>query len=62
MAQWREHSPSFAVAQAGPNVTFELSLLLVLVLALRVFSQGFQFSSLCKKPTFKVPIRPGDSG
>ena len=53
MAQWREHSPSSAVAQAGPNVTFELSLLLVLVLAPRVFSQGFQFSPSAKNQRSK---------
>ena len=44
------------------SVICGLSLLLVLVPALRVFLQVLRFSSLCKNQHFQIPIRPGSSG
>ena len=62
MAQWREHSPSSAVAQAGPNVTFELSLLLVLVLAPRVFLRvsSFPLSAKNQRSKFQFDLETVD--
>ena len=43
----------------GPGVICGLSLLLVLVLAQRVFLRVLPFSSLHKNQHFQIPIRPG---
>ena len=43
----------------GPGVICGLSLLLVLVLAPRVFLRLLRFSSLHKNQNFQIPIRPG---
>ena len=43
----------------GPGVICGLSLLLVLVLAPRVFLRVFRFSSLLKNQHFQIPIRSG---
>ena len=43
----------------GPGVICGLSLLLVLVLAPRVFLRVLRFSSLHKNQHFQIPIRPG---
>ena len=43
----------------GPGVICGLSLLLVLVLATRVFLRVLRFSSLHKNQHFQIPIRPG---
>ena len=54
--------------QCGPGlipclgVICGLSLLLVLVPALRVFLRVLQFSSLHKNQHFQIPIQPGNSG
>ena len=56
MAQWWEHSPPTNVArvQFRPSVTCRLSLLLVLVLAPRVFLRVLRFSSLHKNQHSKL--------
>ena len=46
----------------GPGVICGLSLLLVLVLAPRVFLRVLQFSSLPKNQHFQIPIRSGIRG
>ena len=46
----------------GPGVICGLSLLLVLVLAPRVFLRVLQFSSLHKNQHFQIPIRSGIRG
>ena len=46
----------------GLCVVRGLSLLLVLVLAPRVFLRVLRFSSLHKNQHFQIPIRPGNSG
>ena len=46
----------------GPGVICGLSLLLVLVLALRVFLRVLRFSSLHKNQHFQIPIRSGIQG
>ena len=43
----------------GPGVICGLSLLLVLVLAPRVFLRVLKFSTLHKNQHFPIPIRPG---
>ena len=47
------------VSIPGPGVICGLSLLLVLVLAPRVFLRVLRFSSLLKNQHFQIPIRPG---
>ena len=61
-----EHSPpTQASHQCGPGsipglgVICGLSLLLVLVPALRVFLRILRFSSLLKNQHFQIPVRPG---
>ena len=43
----------------GPGVICGLSLLLVLILAVRVFLWALRFSSLHKNQHFQIPIRSG---
>ena len=45
----------------GPGVICRLSLLLVLIFALRVFLWGLWFFSLYKKQHFQIPIQSGSS-
>jgi len=56
---------AFASHQCGPGLIpgpSIICLLLVLVLALRVFLRVLQFSSLHKNQHFSIPIRSGNSG
>ncbi len=64
MAQWRERSPPTNVARVRfrPRSICGSSLLLVLVLAPRVFLRVLRFSSLHKNQHFQIPIRSGISG
>ncbi len=64
MAQWWKRSPPTNVARVWfrPGTIRGLSLLLVLVLAPRVFLRVLRFSSLHKNQHFQIPIRSGISG